>query len=117
MSYHSGHPTQTMLVSTTHQIEGRRIRSYLGVVNAEAIMGANLFKDLFASFRDLVGGRSGSYEKVFRDARQQAFAELEQAAAELGGNAIVGVMVSYQTLGAQGGILMVAVSGTAVVLD
>jgi len=116
MSYHSGHPTQTMLVSTTHQIEGRRIRSYLGVVNAEAIMGANLFKDLFASFRDLVGGRSGSYEKVFRDARQQAFAELEQAAAEFG-NAIVGVMVSYQTLGAQGGILMVAVSGTAVVLD
>ena len=111
------HSTQTMVMSTTHQLEGRRIRRYLGVVSAEAIMGANLFKDMFASIRDLVGGRSGTYEKVFRDARDQAFAELEQATLELGGNAVVGVLVSYQTLGAQSGILMVAVSGTAVVLE
>lgn len=117
MSYESGYQPQTMLMSTTHQIEGRRIRRYLGVVSAETILGANLFKDFFASIRDLVGGRSGSYERVFRDARSQAFVELEQVAAELGGNAVVGVTITYQSLGAQGGIMMVAVTGTAVVLE
>lgn len=106
-----------MLVTTTHNVEGRKITEYKGLVAGEAIMGANIFRDFFASVRDIVGGRSGAYEKVLNDARQIAVAELTDRAAELGGNAVVGVDIDYETLGAKGGMLMVTASGTAVVIS
>jgi len=105
-----------MLLSTTPTIEGRPIAQYHGVVAGEAILGANIFKDLFAGIRDIVGGRSAAYEKELRRAREIAFRELEQSAAELGANAIVGIDIDYETVGAQGGMMMVSVSGTAVTL-
>lgn len=103
-----------MIVTTTPSIEGRPIRAYHGVVTGEAIVGANLFRDLFAGIRDIVGGRAGAYEKVLRNARETALAEMAQAAAQLGANAVVGVDIDYETVGAQGSMLMVNVSGTAV---
>ncbi len=103
-----------MLVTTTHNVEGRKIIEYKGLVAGEAIMGANVFRDFFASVRDIVGGRSGAYEKVLNDARQVAVAELTDRAAELGCNAVIGVDLDYETLGAKGGMLMVTASGTAV---
>jgi len=103
-----------MLVTTTPSIEGKHIRAYLGVVTGEAIMGANLFKDLFAGIRDLVGGRSATYEKELGRARQVAFAELEERAAALGADSVVGVDIDYEVLGQNNGMLMVSVSGTAV---
>ena len=103
-----------MLVTTTHNVEGRKIIEYKGLVAGEAIMGANVFRDFFASVRDIVGGRSGAYEKVLNDARQVAIAELTDRAAELGCNAVIGVDLDYETLGAKGGMLMVTASGTAV---
>jgi uncharacterized protein YbjQ (UPF0145 family) len=106
-----------MIMTTTSSIEGSRITSYLGIVTAEAIMGANLFKDLFANLRDIVGGRSGNYEKVLHDTRVIALRELEEQAAALGANAIVGVDVDYEVLGQANGMLMVAVSGTAVIVE
>jgi uncharacterized protein YbjQ (UPF0145 family) len=106
-----------MIVSTTPEIQGRRIREYCGLVTGEAILGANLFRDLFASIRDIVGGRSAAYEEVLREARETAVAEMVQAATDLGANAVVGVDLDYETVGAQGGMLMVSVSGTAVVLE
>ena len=105
-----------MLLSTTPTIEGRPIAQYHGVVAGEAILGANIFKDLFAGIRDIVGGRSAAYEKELRRAREIAMRELEQSAAELGANAIVGIDIDYETVGAQGGMMMVSVSGTAVTL-
>ena len=105
-----------MLVTTTHNVEGRQIIEYKGLVAGEAIMGANVFRDFFASVRDIVGGRSGAYEKVLNDARQVAVAELTDRAAELGCNAVIGVDLDYETLGAKGGMLMVTASGTAVKL-
>ncbi len=105
-----------MIVTTTPHIEGRSIRQYHGVVTGEAILGANLFRDFFAGIRDLVGGRTAGYEKVLRDARETALAEMKEAAAALGANAVVGVDIDYETVGGQGSMLMVSVSGTAVTL-
>ena len=106
-----------MIVTTTPSVEGRRIKQYLGVVTGEAILGANVFKDIFAGIRDIIGGRSASYERELRKARDIALAEIQQAAEDLGANAIVGVDLDYETVGGQGSMLMVNVSGTAVVLE
>ena len=103
-----------MIVSTTPSIEGRPVRDYLGVVAGEAILGANIFRDVFAGIRDVIGGRSGSYEKVLREAREAALREMQDEARRLGADAVVGVDYDYETLGANGSMLMVAVSGTAV---
>jgi len=106
-----------MIVTTTPTIEGRRIREYLGVVTGEAILGANFFRDFFANIRDIVGGRSGAYEKELARARQIAFQELEEDAREVGANAIVGIDLDYEVLGDKGSMLMVCVSGTAVLME
>lgn len=103
-----------MIFTTTPTIDGKRITSYLGIVTGEAIMGANMFRDMFASIRDIVGGRSGAYEKELRKARELAFQELEDSANDLGANAVVGVDIDYEVLGEKNGMLMVSVSGTAV---
>lgn len=100
--------------TTTPTIEGRPIQDYLGVVVGEVIVGANLFRDLFANIRDIVGGRSGSYERILADARDQAIAELQAEAASRGGNAVVGVDLDYEVVGDRGSMLMVSASGTAV---
>ena len=105
-----------MLISTTPTIEGRPIQAYKGVVTGETIIGANLFKDFMAGVRDIIGGRSGSYERVLREAKDTALAEMQQRAQEMGANAIVGVDIDYETIGQNGSMLMVAVSGTAVVI-
>ena len=105
-----------MLHTTTNSIDGREIVQYHGVVTGEAILGANIFKDFFASIRDIVGGRSAAYEQELGKARQIAFAEMSQQAADLGADAIVGIDIDYETVGSQGGMLMVSVSGTAVSL-
>ena len=106
-----------MLVTTTNAIEGRRIVEYKGLVAGEAILGANLFRDLFASIRDIVGGRSGSYEKVLNDARQTAVGEMTDKAAALGANAVIGVDLDYETIGSNGSMLMVTAAGTAVRIE
>ena len=106
-----------MIITTTPNIEGKRISKYFGVVTGEAIMGANLFRDLFAGIRDIVGGRSGAYEKELRKAREIAFQEIETAALNLGANAVVGIDIDYEILGEKSGMLMVSVSGTAVRVD
>ena len=106
-----------VIVTTTPSVEGRTITSYQGIVTGEAILGANIFKDLFAGIRDIVGGRSATYEKELRRARDLALAEIQAAAAERGANAIVGIDLDYETIGANGAMLMVTVSGTAVVVS
>ncbi len=103
-----------MIISTTTTIEGRPVSQYLGVVTGEVIVGANLFKDLFAGIRDIVGGRSGAYESTLRSARDTAFQELEAEATRLGANAVIGVDIDYEVIGKEGSMLMVTVSGTAV---
>ena len=103
-----------MIITTTPNIEGKPITSYLGVVTGEAILGANMMKDLFASFRDIVGGRSTAYEEELRKARDIALGKMTEEAGKLGANAVVGVDLDYETVGSQGGMLMVTVSGTAV---
>ena len=103
-----------MIITTTNNIEGKPIDKYLGLVSGETIIGANLFKDIFASIRDLVGGRSGSYESVLREAKEIALKEMQQKAEQLGANAIVGIDLDYETLGKANGMLMVTASGTAV---
>ena len=105
-----------MILSTTPTIDGYTIREYRGVVTGETIIGANVFKDFFAGIRDIVGGRAGSYEKVLRDARDSSMREMIQQAQAMGANAVVGIDVDYETIGANGSMLMVAVSGTAVVI-
>ena len=105
-----------MIVTTTPTIEGRPVQQYLGVVTGEVIVGANMFRDLFASIRDIVGGRSGSYEDVLARARMQALEEMKQFGAGLGGNAVIGVDLDYEVLGANGSMLMVSATGTAVVV-
>ena len=105
-----------MIVTTTDGVDGRSITAYKGVVSGEAIIGANIFRDMFAGIRDIVGGRSGSYEKSLREARQIALSELEDEARKLGANAVVGVDLDYEVIGEQGSMLMVSASGTAVVL-
>lgn len=103
-----------MIQTTTPTIEGQSIRTYHGVVTGEAILGANIFKDFFAGIRDIVGGRSAAYEKELQKAREIAFDELALRARQLGANAVVGIDIDYETLGANGGMMMVSVSGTAV---
>jgi uncharacterized protein YbjQ (UPF0145 family) len=106
-----------MQMTTTPSIEGRRIVRYCGVIAGEAILGANLFKDLFAGIRDLVGGRSATYERELQRAREIAFEELAERAAALGANAVVGIDLDYEVLGQSNGMLMVSASGTAVVVE
>ena len=103
-----------MILSTTTAIEGRPVRDYLGVVTGEVIVGANIFRDLFAGIRDIVGGRSGAYENALREARTIAFSEVEADARELGADAVIGIDIDYEVLGKEGSMLMVTVSGTAV---
>lgn len=106
-----------MLVTTTHTLEDRKISNYLGICTGQAIYGANLFKDMFAGIRDLVGGRSGAYENVLRDGRDMAIQEMCEQAAAMGANAVIGVDVDYEVIGDKGSMLMVAVTGTAVKTD
>lgn len=103
-----------MLMTTTSSVQGREIQDYLGVVVGEAILGANIFRDIFASIRDIVGGRAGAYERELAKAREIAFGELGERAAALGANAVVGIDLDYEVVGQNGGMLMVSVSGTAV---
>ena len=106
-----------MILSTTPTIEGHTIREYKGVVTGETIIGANFVKDFFAGIRDIVGGRSASYEKVLREAKDSALQEMMERANMMGANAIVGIDLDYETIGANGSMLMVAANGTAVVID
>jgi len=103
-----------MIVTTTPDIYGRNISGYLGIVTGEAIMGANVFRDLFAGLRDIVGGRSGAYEKELQRAREIAMQEMREAAEALNADAVVGVDLDYEVLGEGNGMLMVSISGTAV---
>ena len=103
-----------MLTTTTPNIEGKRITKYYGIVSGETIIGANLFRDLFASVRDIVGGRSRSYEEVLREAKNTALREMEENARRLGANAVVGVDLDFETVGGNSSMLMVTASGTAV---
>lgn len=105
-----------MLITTTHHVEGKKIIQYVGLVTGEAIIGANIFRDLFAGIRDIVGGRSGSYESALRKAKDYALEEMQERAAKLGATAVIGVDLDYETLGKDQGMLMVSASGTAVVL-
>ena len=106
-----------MIQTTTPSIQGKSISNYHGVVTGEAILGANIFKDFFAGIRDIVGGRSAAYERELQKARIIAFNEMSQQARESGANAIVGIDIDYETVGAKGGMLMVSVSGTAVTVS
>jgi len=103
-----------MILTTTNSIETNEIKQYVGIVSGETIIGANIFKDFFASIRDVVGGRSGSYEKVLREAKDTALKEMQQEAHKLGADAVIGVDLDYETVGKGGGMLMVVASGTAV---
>jgi len=104
-----------MLMTTTSVVEGRPVSKYLGVVTGEAIIGANVFRDMFAAVRDVVGGRSATYERGLAEARNVAMAEMQAKAEQLGASAVVGIDLDYEVLGQNNGMLMVAVSGTAVV--
>jgi uncharacterized protein YbjQ (UPF0145 family) len=106
-----------MTLTTTPAIDGKTISTYLGIVTGEAIVGANIFRDLFANIRDIVGGRSAAYEQELARARTIALDELKMAAQQLGADAVVGVDLDYEVLGANNGMLMVSVSGTAVKLN
>lgn len=106
-----------MLVVTTPSIEGRRVVKYLGIVSSEAILGANIFKDFFASIRDIVGGRSAAYEKELRKAKDIALGELMEQAKSLGANAVLGVDLDYESLTLNSSMLMVIATGTAVILE
>lgn len=108
---------ETVLITTTPSVEGKRIEAYLGVVAGEAILGANVFRDIFAGLRDIVGGRSSAYERELENARVLAFEDMEAKARALGANAIVGVDIDYEVVGAGGSMLMVSASGTAVRLS
>lgn len=103
-----------MVMSTTNDLQNKEIKRYMGIVTGEAILGANIFKDIFAGIRDIVGGRSASYERELQEARRIAFSEMEDKANRIGANAIIGIDIDYETIGANGSMLMVSVSGTAV---
>jgi uncharacterized protein YbjQ (UPF0145 family) len=103
-----------MITTTTNNIEGRPVQQYLGVVSSETIIGANIFKDLFAGLRDIVGGRSGTYERVIDEARTSAMTELVAKAQSLGANAVIGIDLDFETVGTGGSMLMVIATGTAV---
>ena len=104
-----------MLLSTTSVVEGQPVSRYLGVVTGEAIIGANIFRDMFATVRDVVGGRSATYEKGLAEAREVAMREMQEHAQTLGANAVIGIDLDYEVLGQNNGMLMVSVSGTAVI--
>ena len=106
-----------MIVTTTPSVEGQAVEAYLGIVSGEAIMGANIFKDIFAGIRDIVGGRSGAYEEELRRAKDIALQEMQDNARRLGADAILSVDLDYETVGQNGSMLMVAASGTAVKLS
>jgi len=106
-----------MIVTTTNEIEGKKVVKYIGIVSGEAIIGANIVKDFFAGIRDIVGGRSGSYEEGLREAKEIALREMQEQAFRIGANAILAVDLDYETLGSNGSMLMVSASGTAVVLE
>ena len=103
-----------MILSTTSSLDSHDVVEYLGIVTGETIIGANMFKDFFAGIRDVVGGRSGGYEGVLRKAKNTALEEMQEMAADLGANAIVGIDLDYETLGKENGMMMVVASGTAV---
>lgn len=103
-----------MITTTTDSVEGRRVVEYLGVVTGEAIIGVNIFRDMFSGIRDIIGGRAGGYQNALRDAREAAFADMEEMARGRGADAIVGVDMDYEVLGKENGMLMVSVNGTAV---
>lgn len=103
-----------MLLTTTNTIEGKEITQYFGIVTGETIIGANVFRDFFASIRDIVGGRAGSYEEVLRKAKDTALQEMSQQAAQMGANAVIGIDLDYETVGDTGSMLMVTAAGTAV---
>ncbi|MGB0892297.1 MAG: heavy metal-binding domain-containing protein [Flavobacteriaceae bacterium] len=103
-----------MIITTTPTIENKPVKEYLGIVTGETIIGANIIKDFFAGIRDIVGGRSGSYERVLREAKDSALKEMQERALSLNANAIIGVDLDYETVGPNGGMLMVTASGTAV---
>ena len=106
-----------MIITTTPRVEGHSVETYLGIVSGEAVMGANMFKDIFAGIRDIVGGRSGAYEEELRRAKDIALHEMSENARQLGANAVLSVDLDYETVGANGSMLMVSASGTAVRLD
>lgn len=106
-----------MIITTTAVLQGRRIREYLGIVTGEAIIGANIVKDIMAGIRDIVGGRSGSYENALRTAREEALREMASQARARGADAVIGVDLDYEVLGASNGMLMVSSTGTAVALE
>ena len=106
-----------MLITTTPNIEGKRIIRYYGIVSGETIVGANIFRDFFASIRDVIGGRSNSYEEVLRKAKDSALREMEEQAMRMGANAVIGVDLDFETVGQNGSMLMVTASGTAVFIQ
>lgn len=106
-----------MIQTTTPTIEGKKITSYLGVISADVIIGANIFSDLFAAVRDVVGGRSATYEKKLAEGKTMAMKELEEEAQKLGANAIVGIDFDFETVGGKGSMLMITVTGTAVKVE
>lgn len=106
-----------MILTTTNNIEGKKVTKYLGLVSGDAILGANIFRDFFASIRDIVGGRSAAYEKELRKAKDIALGEMREQAKNLGANAIVGIDIDYETIGTNSSMLMVSASGTAVALE
>ncbi len=103
-----------MILTTTNTLETHKIKDYIGIVTGETIIGANIFKDFFAGITDIIGGRSGSYEKVLREAKDIALKEMEEQAQRLGASAVIGIDLDYETVGKNGGMLMVTASGTAV---
>ncbi|NYZ10957.1 heavy metal-binding domain-containing protein [Azospirillum sp. RWY-5-1] len=103
-----------MIITTTDSVEGRRVVEYLGVVTGEAIIGVNIFRDMFSGIRDIIGGRAGGYQNALRDAREAAFTDMQDMAHSRGADAIVAVDVDYEVLGKENGMLMVSVNGTAV---
>jgi uncharacterized protein YbjQ (UPF0145 family) len=103
-----------MLLTTTPTLDGKRINEYKGIVSGESIIGANLFKDIFASITDIVGGRSAAYERVLREAKDNALREMGENARKIGANAVIGIDLDYESIGASGSMLMVTASGTAV---
>jgi len=108
---------QNLILTTTPNIEGKKITRYFGLVTGEAIIGANIFRDIFAGIRDIVGGRSGSYEEVLREAKENALSEMTENARRLGANAVIGIDLDYEAIGTNGSMLMVTSSGTAVLVE
>ena len=105
-----------MILTTTPTVEGRPVKTYMGIVTGEAIVGANIFKDIFASIRDVVGGRAAAYERTLTEAKDMAIAEMQQRAEQFGADAILSIDLDYEVLGQHNGMLMVSASGTAVKL-